>query len=180
MRHTDRSRLNALIQDQLRHAGALFVQASTKQSAACKNLPQDMFLYPGLEVIAAAERHGRNISYFMEKVTEGEVSLRKKNGPELKLSPAKVCEEFRLPYAVTYYAAQGLGFPEVRLWGCNSPNFTRAYLIVGLSRCYSADTVDIFLLYPSDAADELTRGYFGGHRGVTTNKKKKSNKSTVH
>ena len=148
MRHTERIRLNALIQDQMRPAGALFVQANTKQGAACKNLPQDMFLYPGLEVIAAAERHGRNLSYFIIKVTEEEVSLSKKNGPELKLKPAQVCEEFRLPYAVTYYAAQGLGFPEVRLWGCNSPNFTRAYLIVGLSRCYSADTVDIVQYAP--------------------------------
>ena len=49
----------------------------------------------------------------------------------------------RLSFAITYYAAQGLGFDRIRLWDCDSGLMSRAALITGLSRCRSASGVDI-------------------------------------
>ena len=54
----------------------------------------------------------------------------------------KLTEFFRPSFARTYFAAQGLTFERVRLWGYTSPFFTHAHLITGLSRCTTADAVD--------------------------------------
>ena len=53
-----------------------------------------------------------------------------------------VSEYFRLSFARTYYAAQGLTFERVRLWDVDHQYFTRSHLITGLSRCTSAAAVD--------------------------------------
>ena len=64
-------------------------------------------------------------------------------GTRTKALPhATVASIFRLPYARTYHAAQGMEWDRVRLWGCSEPTFTLEHLMVGLSRCRSSTTLD--------------------------------------
>jgi len=66
-----------------------------------------------------------------------------KTGERTKPMAHKVVASiFRLPYARTIHAAQGLEWPRVRIWGWDSPNFTLSHLVVGMSRRLAADALD--------------------------------------
>jgi hypothetical protein len=49
---------------------------------------------------------------------------------------------FRLSFARTYHAAQGLEWPRVRLWDTERFCFVRAHLVVGMSRCLDGSALD--------------------------------------
>ena len=55
----------------------------------------------------------------------------------------KVATMFRLSFARTYHAAQGMEWPRVRLWDCDSIFLTKQHLVVGLSRCLDSSKLDI-------------------------------------
>ena len=110
------------------------------------NAPQQIWLWPGQELICANRLQGfRNQwSYKVVRLTETEAHLRPVGGDAVhKLSPlSRVAELFRAPWARTYHSAQGLGFDRVRLWDTSAMHFSASHLIVGMSRCRRSEALD--------------------------------------
>jgi hypothetical protein len=59
------------------------------------------------------------------------------------LAHKRVATMFRLSFARTFHAAQGMEWPRVRLWDCDSMFLTKQHLVVGLSRCLDSSCLDI-------------------------------------
>ena len=138
--HKSRVALNDYLQRAFTPKGALL---SPKPERRMPNVSQDIWVYPGLKLLSATnERHLRNCwTYEVVEVNEAEVKVKDERG-EYVFQLAEIAEFFRLSYARTYHASQGLTFDRVRLWDVESPYFTRSHLITGLSRCTSAAAVD--------------------------------------
>ena len=122
----------------------LFIPAPEHSSEA--NVPQDMWIWPGLRLIGAGGSNGRyahkGCFYFVEKIGE-QVTLVDARGATLELSPEQVGEHLRLSYAITYASCQGLTLRgRVRLH-TRSPHFTTRHLYVGSSRATSADLLEV-------------------------------------
>jgi ATP-dependent exoDNAse (exonuclease V) alpha subunit len=60
------------------------------------------------------------------------------------MTHALVVEKFRLPYARTIHASQGLTFDcRVRIWGWSHTDiFTKEHLLVAMSRCTRGELLD--------------------------------------
>ena len=61
-----------------------------------------------------------------------------------RLSHAKVASMFRLSFARTFHAAQGLEWPLVRLCDAESLSFTKQPLVVGLRRLL--DSANLYIM----------------------------------
>lgn len=109
-----------------------------------QNPPQDMWLYPGLTLLGHGKVGGLRNQFVYEvlKVTKERTTLRSHSGQEYGIATERVADELRLPFARTYYAAQGLTFDRVRLWDVNHPYVGPKHLYVGLSRGRTAQGVD--------------------------------------
>ena len=136
--HAMRERLVAALQLVFKPADAVLVENQQRAVEGQKNRPQDLWLWPGCELICASRLHNlRNqCSYFVVGVGPETVTLRAagEGSPVQEFKRQDVVRLFRSSFARTYHSAQGLGFPEVRLWNCDDPNFTREHLVTGLSR----------------------------------------------
>jgi len=143
--HSRRVRLNEALQEHFKPAGAVLVNPE-RASNARKNVPQPMFVWPGLPLICAVRCGGlRNQwSYIVREIHETHAVVIPDKGREpIKIAPlSRLADWFRLPFARTYHSAQGLGFDRVRLWDTEAEYFTLEHLVTGLSRCTQAATVD--------------------------------------
>ena len=99
---------------------------------------QNMFLWPGIELIGSAgSRRIRNgVLYTVTAVTHDTVTL-----GEIQLTHAQAAASLRLSYARTYASIQGTEFTgSVALWDTDAQHFTRRHLFVALSRAkHSSD-----------------------------------------
>lgn len=132
--------LNRQLMQHYKPPEAIFVEWS-KETTALRNSPQSLWLWPGQDLISAAAKFQRNVTYTVKEVSVESVLL-VRPGAEVKLNPQQVCEFFRPSFCRTYHSAQGLGFQRVRLWGYRSPHFSLKHLVTGLSRCYAYASVD--------------------------------------
>jgi len=143
--HARRVALNRVLQEQFKPPGAVLVNPE-RASNARKNVPQPMFVWPGLPLICAVRCGGlRNQwSYVVQEIyATHAVLVPEKSDKRIKIEPlSRLADWFRLPFARTYHSAQSLGFPRVRLWDTESQYFTLAHLITGLSRCTDSAAVD--------------------------------------
>lgn len=98
---------------------AIFVKPS-REGCARNNVPQDMWLWPGLKVICAVRCNKmRNPwSYEIVELSPMHAKLRAVGSTSVfEAKPlSKVADWFRLPWARTYHSSQSLGFDRVRLW----------------------------------------------------------------
>ena len=102
---------------------------------AQNTVPQPMFLWLHQELYCASTHTAlRNRwTYVICDLTEKYAVLEPVGGgPRTgRLEHSRVAELFRLPYARTYHAAQGLEWPRVRLWCWSAPMFSLSHLLVG-------------------------------------------------
>ena len=139
-RHEHRLILNEHLQCYYAPPGALRLQKSEVHIGPTES--QDIILYVGLELLAVINTRGlRNMWTYTVRAIGNNVTLSDERGAH-DVPIEKLTEFFRPSFARTYFAAQGLTFKRVRLWGYTSPFFTHAHLITGLSRCTTADAVD--------------------------------------
>ena len=103
------------------------------------NLPQDMILRKGMQLIGAGHRCLKGLFYEVEEVNEEMVRLT--NG--LVLTHEQAVQSLRLCYALTYASIQGLTLPGVVRLDTRSDYFTLKHLYVGLSRATGADLVEV-------------------------------------
>ena len=96
--------------------------------------------WPGKQ-LRQSSRIGCCWTYEVVLASSDKVIVKDERG-EYPFALEDVSEYFRLSFARTYYAAQGLTFERVRLWDVDHQYFTRSHLITGLSRCTSAAAVD--------------------------------------
>ena len=105
-----------------------------------------MWLWRGQELIRSVIHKGlrRQWTYTIIELTPQTAVLEAPDGTRTdRLSLSKVASMFRLSFARTFHAAQGLEWPRVRLWDTESLFFTKQHLVVGLSRCLDSSNLDI-------------------------------------
>jgi hypothetical protein len=142
--HKSRVAINARVN--ARHPqGALFVPAFEVHERFM-NKPQDMHIWPGLELIGCCAKQGKLFNggwYTILSIDGVEVKLSSKAG-EIVLSPEQVSRDMRLSHAMTYHSSQGTTLEGlVRLHDCDHPRYTLTHLYVGISRATSAALVDV-------------------------------------
>jgi hypothetical protein len=103
------------------------------------NCPQDMYVWPGLQLIGAGHRCLKGM--FFEVASVDEVFVELTNG--LKLTHEQALKSLRLSYALTYASCQGLTLKGVVRLDTQSPNFTLKHLYVGISRATAANLVEV-------------------------------------
>ena len=143
--HKRRVALNYHLQEIFKPVNAIFVKPS-REGCARKNVPQDMWLWPGLKVICAVRcnKLKNQWSYEIVELSQTHAKLRAVGrNTTIEIKPlSKVADWFRLPWARTYHSAQSLGFDRVRLWDTESTYFTMPHLITGMSRCTNSAALD--------------------------------------
>ena len=142
--HERRKRLNAELQEIYKQPGAIWVPEVP--SNAKHNEPQAMWLWEGQELICAVIHAGlrRQCTYKIVELSDKDAVLAAPDGTlTARFTHSKVASLFRLSFARTYHAAQGLEWPRVRLWDTESIFFTKQHLIVGLSRCLDSRKLDV-------------------------------------
>ena len=103
------------------------------------NQPQDMWVWPGLQLIGAGGRCLKGLFYEVAGVTPEWLIL--EGG--LKLSHEHASKSLRLAYAITYASCQGLTLRGVVRLETQSPNFTLRHLYVGISRATAAGLAEV-------------------------------------
>ena len=138
--HSRRMHLNYELQKWYAPSGAVMLDASSVRIGSSES--QSILLYPGLKLLSVVNTLGlRNMWTYEVDSVDMLVQMHDERGVyEIPLE--KMTELFRLSFARTYFAAQGLTFERVRLWDDSNPFFTRQHLITGLSRCTTASSVD--------------------------------------
>ena len=123
---------------------SIFVKAPPPEMRR-SNAPQDMHIYPGLELIGCCARKGilHNGGRYVVKEIGQKVLLSCESG-EISLTPADLVRDLRLSHAITYHSSQGSTLKgRIRLWDADHPRFTRRYLYVGVSRATDAAFVEV-------------------------------------
>jgi len=138
--HKNRMRINRL--RNMQHAkswDSVYLKAPKETRGRGGNIPQDMILWKGLQLIGAGHRCLKGLFYEVEEVTEEMVKLT----AGLVLSHEQAVQSLRLCYALTYASCQGLTLPGVVRLDTKSDHFTLKHLYVGLSRATAADLVEV-------------------------------------
>jgi hypothetical protein len=103
------------------------------------NQPQDMWLWPGIQVIGAGHLCKKGLFYEVAYISSSVAHLT----CGLTLTLEQASRSLRLAYALTYASCQGLTLRGVVRLETDSPNFTMKHLYVGISRATSADLVEV-------------------------------------
>jgi hypothetical protein len=139
--HSDRISLNETLLEFYRPRDVPTYWTEPGPCRAQNTKPQPMWLWLGQELYCASTHGGlRNRwTYVIVDLTETHAVLEPLGGgvKTSRLEHSKVASIFRLSYARTYHAAQGLEWPRVRLWGWTAPLFSIQHLLVGMSRSRS-------------------------------------------
>jgi len=128
--HRRRMQLNRIINLAEKPADAVFLKAVHQPGATMKS--QNMWVYPGQVLIACCQKSQKlrnGVRYTVVRVGD-EIEL--DNGAVLSTTDA--AKYLRISAAQTFASVQGDEFESVRLWDCDSRNFTWKHLYVGLSR----------------------------------------------
>ena len=122
--------MNRIINLAEKPAGAVFLKAVQVPGSTMKS--QSMWCFPGQVLIACCQKSQKlrnGVRYTVVRVGD-EVEL--DNGAVL--NPTDAAKYLRLSHAQTFASCQGDEFESVRLWDCDSRNFTWKHLYVGISR----------------------------------------------
>ena len=135
--HRTRLEINKA-QNAQRPEGAILYKANKRQKLG-ENAPQDMWLWPGLQMVGAVGPIKNGIFAKISEVTQEHVTL--EGG--LRLSKDAACSSLRLAYCLTFAACQGLTLQgRVRLITGHSA-LTIRHLYVGASRTTKAKLLEV-------------------------------------
>ena len=105
-----------------------------------ENQPQNMWVYPGQELVGAGGRVRKGLFVTVMAATPDELIL--DDGATLGAKEAVEC--LRLSHSITYAACQGLTLKgRVRLAETTHPAFSLKHLYVGSSRCTAASLLEV-------------------------------------
>ena len=142
--HVKRRKLNREINLALRPEGAILIRAKPEKGQT--NTAQNMFIWPGLELIGAttAVRRGIRNNCMYEVISLEEDGVTVRGDSDIKLAYDQVASWLRLSDARTYASVQGTEFSEsLRLHDCTNKHFTMKHLFVALSRAKDKNKIDI-------------------------------------
>jgi len=125
--------LNRTINLAEKAAGAVFIKAVQVPGATMRS--QNMWVYPGQVLIACCQKSQKlrnGVRYTVMRISGEGDEVELDNGAVLSTTDA--AKYLRLSHAQTFASCQGDEFESVRLWDCDSRNFTWKHLYVGLSR----------------------------------------------
>ena len=133
--HASRRAVNAAANLREKPESAVLIRAPVRSETQ-----QDMWLWPGLEVIGAGGKALKGLLYTVAAVDAESVQL--EGGLSLTAEQAGKC--LRLSYALTYASVQGLTLTgRVRLTDTDSPHFSLRMLYVGSSRATAARLLEV-------------------------------------
>jgi hypothetical protein len=130
MSHVRRVQLNRQMNILNKPPGAIELKAPPPTRSG--NLPQDMWVYPGQQLIGFGGPCKKGLFYFVQSAGE---TIKLTDGTELSHDQAVRC--LRLSHALTFACIQGLTLEGVVELQCDSVNFTKKNLYVGISRATS-------------------------------------------
>jgi hypothetical protein len=136
MSHEKRVRINTIRNLHEKSKDALFLKAPPPLRSG--NQPQDMWIWPGIQLIGAGSCVKKGVFVRVEKVGE---KILLDNGQEL--THDQTVKSLRLTYALCYASCQGLTLKGVVRLFTNSLFFTKKHLYVGASRCTNYDLLEI-------------------------------------
>jgi hypothetical protein len=141
--HKRRVQLCQKLQKHYAPSDALLIP-KPKVVLALRNEPQDMLVWPGCPLIAASRKYRHNWTFLVKTVSPENIELYPHNEPDslVQMPPDEVVKHFRISWARTIHSAQGLQWGRVRVHDVFSPFFTKAHLVVALSRCENSDCLD--------------------------------------
>jgi len=116
----------------------VFLKAPAQTSRA-GNLPQDMFVWKGLQLIGAGGHAKKGLFYEVAEVNDKTVNF----ACGLQLTHEQAAKSLRLAYALTYASCQGLTLRGTVRLETDSPNFTMKHLYVGISRATAGDLAEV-------------------------------------
>ena len=155
--HRNRMRINKWQNDleKDRHERKLFIQ-SPGFLKGCSSQPQDMWVWPGLQLIGGGRRSQKILNGVLYIVHSFDETLRLTTHPDfgdetVEVSMEEAAENLRLCYAAVYHSCQGrtLNKEHVMLMDTQNPYFSGRHLYVGASRVTSGEYLHI-------ASDEIT------------------------
>ena len=154
--HRRREAVNEAVNLKLReaHPDAVFVYKPKDFPAKIANRPQDMYLWPGITLVAKVPSEDRKLKNgFRYKVLDiGElfIELSKldkddaESGDSFVLPKPEVASKLRLTHAITYFSSQARTITgSLRLTETKSERFTFQCLIVGLGRAPNGWDVEV-------------------------------------
>ena len=161
--HKTRMRVNRQINEKLarERSDAVLLKAAHLPKGAMCNMPQDMWLWPGLKLQACVKDSNENpnvtngFEYEVMRVTAHKVKLRKLHpsgdnvrhppGSPFELPHCETALKMRLQHALCYYTAQGRTMRDclVVIMDTDHRTFSRRDLITGLGRVGAGRDMDV-------------------------------------
>jgi hypothetical protein len=122
----------------------LTLPAEVTTQSDSRNLPQALWVWPGMELVGYSGKVKRGLLYDVLAVSEEDVAVAIKGAEEgTHLSHKQAAVMLRPSYAMIFAACQGLTLAG-RVWlECNNPCLTLTHLYVGASRATAADLLEV-------------------------------------
>ena len=145
--HQKRVRINARCNGYFKQPGAVLIKAPKRHKGQlCA--PQDMWLWPGIELLGCtwcSKRIKNNVLYTVASIDEeAQTLLLTTERESLTLTFEQAAVLLRLSFARTYASVQGQEFSEsLALHDTKSKHFTMKHLYVALSRAKLASLIAI-------------------------------------
>ena len=117
----------------------VFLAKAATAAVGRGNVPQSMWVWPGLQLIGAGSRALKGLFYEVAEVTADTLKLTS----GLSLTHEQALRSLRLTYALVYASVQGLTLRGVLRLETSSPNYTMKHLYVGISRGTAAELVEV-------------------------------------
>ena len=124
---------------------ATFIKTKPLQGQLCK--AQDMWIWPGLEVLGctqASKKVKNNVLYTVKAVGDNTIEI-EKEADTISLTHEQFGILCRLSFARTYASIQGTEFGDesLRLHDTTNKNFSHKHLFVAISRSSRGDLIDV-------------------------------------
>ena len=146
--HARRMIINGRQNRLLKPVDAVFFECSQDEITGCTMKPQDMWIWPGVELIGCPRGSGKNlvvqgVIYTVAEINEESVKLhmreeycRGETDEQVEIPRDEVCSQLRLTHSMCYYTCQGRTVKDrhIVLLDTDHPHFSTRSLIVGLSR----------------------------------------------
>lgn len=146
--HSRRMIINARQNARVKPADAVFLECSEDEAPGCTMKPQDMWIWPGIQLIGCPRGSGTNlvvqgVIYKVLDITEEIVKLQMceeychgADDETVEIPRDSVVSQLRLTHAMCYYTCQGRTVKDrhIVLLDTDHPHFSTRSLIVGLSR----------------------------------------------
>jgi hypothetical protein len=145
--HNRRMLIDSNQNDRVKHTNAVFLECSENEMIGCTMKPQDMWIWPGIELIGCPRGSGKNlvvqgVIYKVLEIAETvKLQMREEychgaDDEAVEIPRDMVVSQLRLTHAMCYYTCQGRTVKDrhIVLLDTDHPHFNTRSLIVGMSR----------------------------------------------